>query len=100
MAIFKGTIAELESASKIPFIDVNVELEDEMESFTNCMDIIEAEDSAINDEDQYLGDQQTEHEDTRYRPDFASMAKEASEEVIVKSTREEYERYVLNTHNA
>ena len=39
-------------------------------------------------------DQTTEQEDTNYRSDFVAMAKEASEDVIVESNRDEYERYV------
>ena len=97
MVVFQGTLDELASASKITFVDVNVELDDEVESFSNCLDIIQAEDAALDLDEQYIvDDQTTEQEDTTYRPDFASMAKEASEDVIVKSTRDEYEQYVYN----
>lgn len=94
MVLFAGTLTELRTVSNIEDIDINAELDDEIDTLNNYADIEEAEDVALSQGEHYLGLKDVDLADTTFRPDFASMAKEASEEVIVKSTRSEYERYV------
>lgn len=80
----------------IGHIDINAEQEAEIETLDDCNDVIEAEELALKSSEQYLGD--TDVLDSVSMaldpcPDFASMVKEASADVVIKSTCNEYQRY-------
>lgn len=94
LALLQNALTGLGDAINIGHIDINAEQEAEIETLDDCNDIIEVEESASKSGEQYLGDSDT----MGTRPNFVSMVKEASADVVVRSTRNEYQRYALESY--
>ncbi|KAK7691376.1 hypothetical protein QCA50_004775 [Cerrena zonata] len=94
LAIIKRTLFELQGDWGVEQIDVDAEKDDEIEALDNYVDLIEAEEAASKRGEQYLGGVDMNLSDTLPvdRPDFATIVKEASADIVVKTTRDEYER--------
>ena len=98
LTLLQNALSGFGDAINIGHIDIDAEQEAEIETLDNCNDMIEAEETASKSGEQYLGDSDSpESLSTALssRPDFVSMVKEASADVVVKSTRNEYQRYVI-----
>ena len=101
MELLRNALAGLGDAINIGHIDVNAEQEAEIETLNDCNDMIEVEETASKSSEQYLGDSDITDSLSAIlgsRPDFASMVKEASADVVVRSTRNEYQRYIDLVH--
>lgn len=98
LALLQNALTGFGDAINIGHIDIDAEQEAEIEILDNCNDMIEAEETASKSGEQYLGD--SGHPESlssalSSRPDFISLVKEASADVVVKSTRNEYQRYII-----
>lgn len=91
-AILQTALNELDEISNIGHIEITAEQQDEIEALENYGDMIEAEEAASGRGEHYLGESSVDLADMVTRPDFVSMVKEASADVVVKTTRNEYER--------
>ena len=99
-SIVQAIFGELQSTLCIGSLDIEAEQHDEIEAIEECIDLIQTTEIASGQEEEYLEDKggNLEHiynistDTSNQRPDFASLVKGASQEVVVKSTRDEYER--------
>ena len=101
-SIVRTVFSELQNRFCIGSLDIEAEQHDEIEALEECIDLIQTTEIASGQEEQYLEDEGGKSEHTSsiisdtfdQRPDFAALVKGASAEVVVKSTRDEYERLV------
>ena len=98
LSLLQHALTGLGDAINIGHIDIDAEQEAEIETLDTCNDLIEAEEAASKSSEQYLGDPDASESISAAlssRPDFISMVKEASADVVVRSTRNEYQRYSI-----